>query len=883
MTQVGKSFKDVVEDEVSVINARRILLKRSPNSRHFNESVTREAAMKHQPDLVQIVQPHGRAHAFHPAKGQDERGMEVPHLKSEFEITGLALSGGGIRSAAFCLGVMQGMNIVVNDDPDAPHKAAAAPKRKEWLDAIDYLSTVSGGGYMGISVAVGQKQTQGHFPYDSLLDQQETIETQHIRNHAQYLTPRGLPDVFVGLVALLRGQMINAMIFFGIILALCALTVLVKPTVSSLARQGFDVSNGYVSGVFLWTSLIGGLFLLLQLGYVFLFQSQHPMLPHIFKPTNLQQREAAANWLWLPMGLCALVFWAEFQSYVLAALFEVSAARHAGALPKNAGIMVELIYRMNLGSGKSWSVFLTGAVAIVGFGNKLLAVAAGSLGASTWAGALKHWFSRLAIYLLGLLIPLLLWFTYLVVCYWGILDDTAAATSIVRFGPSWLAQPWWFGVPVWLAYALIAAVVLAISCFVTPNANSMHSYYRDRLSRAFLWQRDKLEAEARGEFVKAEITQKRADAKGGGVDNFTLSSLKSHDVDGAWYADVKYAPYLLINTAVNIEHSKYLNRRGRNADSFFFSPLYVGSAATGYAATIDLERIHPNMNIGTAMAISGAAASANMGASTIPVLTFSLAALNIRLGYWLPNPRYVNTCNPNSFQLNCGPLYFAKETFGLLTENTPNVYLTDGGHFDNLGLYELLRRRCKTLVVVDGEADPQMNFGALIRLQRYARIDLGVLIDLPLDELRDAAKQISLKTPHGPTGDANKCNGPHVAVGRITYSEDEIGILFYIKSVMSGDESDLVRDYQRRNTDFPHETTLDQFFSEEQFEVYRALGFHSANNFFSGKDRAAMIKSGINENWPDLLKKALTRLDIPPAYVTQIVERQRSALRDGRP
>jgi hypothetical protein len=70
--------------------------------------------------------------------------------------------------------------------------------------------------------------------------------------------------------------------------------------------------------------------------------------------------------------------------------------------------------------------------------------------------------------------------------------------------------------------------------------------------------------------------------------------------------------------------------------------------------------------------------------------------------------------------------------------------------------------------------------------------------------------------------------GSHCAVGNITYSTNpaEDGLLFYFKASLSGDENDVILDYKRKHPDFPHETTIDQFFGEQQLEAYRALGFH---------------------------------------------------------
>jgi hypothetical protein len=194
-------------------------------------------------------------------------------------------------------------------------------------------------------------------------------------------------------------------------------------------------------------------------------------------------------------------------------------------------------------------------------------------------------------------------------------------------------------------------------------------------------------------------------------------------------------------------------------------------------------------------------------------------------------------------------LYFFNEMFGRLSEEGSLVYLTDGGHVENLGIYELLRRRCRLIIAVDAEADPEMSFGALVKLERYARIDLGVRIDLPWAAIRDstrlASKEIA-ETGGLPPDQAR--HGPHVALGSIYYpwgkndrDEDEhTGVLLYVKSSLSGDESDYIIDYKRRYPDFPHETTADQLFSEEQFEVYRALGFHALYQALRLRDVVSM-------------------------------------------
>jgi hypothetical protein len=141
------------------------------------------------------------------------------------------------------------------------------------------------------------------------------------------------------------------------------------------------------------------------------------------------------------------------------------------------------------------------------------------------------------------------------------------------------------------------------------------------------------------------------------------------------------------------------------------------------------------------------------------------------------------------------------------------VNVSDGGHLENLGVYELLRRRCRLIIAVDGECDPLLRFGSLVQLVRFALIDMGVKISIDLDAVR-----------LGPDGRSRA----HWALATIDYGRGEVGHLVYVKSSMTGDENEYVRDYRSHYPLFPHEPTTDQFFDETQFEVYRALGHHIA-------------------------------------------------------
>lgn len=801
----------------------------------------------------------------------DERQHPFPKMSSDHDLVGLALSGGGVRSASFCLGVLQGLDAVVPDDT-----------RPQILDAVDYLSTVSGGGYIGGSLVSGMLQAEGRFPFSSKFDQMETFGTQHLRDHSNYLAPTGGLDWVVGAVVLLRGFLINALLVAGLVFLACAVTVAIYADEGHLGGDWVP-GLGWVPIPFAWTGIVVTAFIGVQLPWI----AQHiGLLPSA--SSTLGDRERVGTRLAYLLLFCVGVASLDFQSFVLRGLFDAvhlslcrSAAAGAhpaecAALQQQAGWLGMALSRVGLGAGAPWASLATAVAALGAFGTKLVKVAGATFGDRSWSGILKHWGSRVAIALGSLVVPLALWAVYLSLCFAAIQiigGESPPACCGLPVDPDRIAGSARYGLP--LAGAALGALFLIACCFLPANANSLHGYYRDRLSRAFLWTAPPPAAEAPNPGEAPAHTARTAPVV---PDRIALSHLAFRPMPGGGAGpDVEVSvPYLIINTAVNLEGSRYANRRGRNADSFILSPLYSGSEATGYVATSELQRRDPHLDLATAMAISGAAASANMGASTIRPLTFSLAVLNVRLGYWLPNPKRLPAWRASFLARleRAWPLSFAREAAGRLDEDSPMVYLTDGGHFDNLGVYELLKRRCKVVIAVDAEADPPMNFESLIRLERCARIDLGVRIDLPWEALRRWSREVTVDAPHGPDDDLTDCVGPHVAVGRIQYSETDVGVLIYIKSCITGDENDLIRDYRRRNPDFPHETTLDQFFTEEQFEVYRALGFHAARSFFTGQDRFGFSPAHPDAAWRDKLTSALRRLDVPPAAIAAIVAQQ---------
>jgi hypothetical protein len=349
----------------------------------------------------------------------------------------------------------------------------------------------------------------------------------------------------------------------------------------------------------------------------------------------------------------------------------------------------------------------------------------------------------------------------------------------------------------WLHGGYVAAATIYALGLVNVNFISPHRYYRNRLVETYLLRHD---PEARYK-VKRDGRQ-------------LLSELGRS----------RKAPYHLINGSLNLPTGDSPELRGRDSDFFLFSRHFCGSPIMGYRPTIEWERYDGHLDLGTAMAISGAAASPHMGTTTPRGSSFLLTVLNIRLGYWLRRPNAV-TWLPTWLVRSVGgpgPSYLVREMFGqlrltyrFLGWKIPYVNVSDGGHIENLGVYELLRRRCKFIIAIDGECDPKLEFPSLMTLIEFAWIDFGVQIDIDLAELKLNEDRFSRT---------------HFTLGRIEYPDGQQGLLLYIKLSVTGNEDAYVLDYRRANESFPHESTLDQVFEESQFEAYRALGEHVAGD-----------------------------------------------------
>jgi len=411
-------------------------------------------------------------------------------------------------------------------------------------------------------------------------------------------------------------------------------------------------------------------------------------------------------------------------------------------------------------------------------------------------------------------------------------------------------MPW---AMVFIAGIVLGVLIYAASHVLSINRYSLHGLYRNRLVRAFL-------GASRSE--KERDKTKNAFTDFDGRDSPLLQELWQHGVKPT---GVHWKPLHVISGALNLVSSKNLAWQERMAAPFTFSPLHCGSGSavfsdgayrTTYATADQPQPYGGNLTLGTAMAISGAAVSPSMGYNSSPGVAFLMALFNVRLGWWLANPRGDNPYYSAVKPTNALRPFFM-EMFGLTSETERWVYLTDGGHFENLGLYEMVRRRCRVIVVSDAGCDPDYSFEDLGNALRKIWIDLGVRIDLHgLDLLKKRFKE--RPTPAE--------QAPYWAIGDIRYGEADggeakDGLLLYFKSGLHGTEPMGVLSYAIAHATFPHETTLNQFFSESQFESYRALGYEIAGRAFElGGGLAVDAKTKMPPTFLSIVEKLKTQM-----------------------
>ena len=446
-----------------------------------------------------------------------------------------------------------------------------------------------------------------------------------------------------------------------------------------------------------------------------------------------------------------------------------------------------------------------------------------------------------ALFLIILVVGLSLLIDYLLVGYALIESPLLGA---VQPGSTYGGDLKWLGI----GFAAILFVALLAWLRVNINRFSAHALYRNRLMRAYL----------------GASNPKRSPNPFTGFDegdNYRMHELWKPGKD-------TWQPFHVVNMALNVVASSRLAWQERKAEPFTATPLHCGTAtfsgttahSLGYRPSKKYGSRYGGMTLGTAMAISGAAASPNMGYHSSPMVTLLLALFNVRLGWWLGNPGAPGEETYDSDGPNIAIKPYIFEMFGQTTDTRRYVYLSDGGHFENLGLYEMIRRRCRCIVVSDAGCDPEYGFEDLGNAVRKIAIDLGVYINF------GTLKELKPRTKDGPGAES-----VYYAVGEIDYKtapewksdgNPENGVILYVKPGYHGTEGAGIVAYAKSHATFPHETTGDQFFSESQFESYRTLGFEIMQKVF---DRGYAEFKKKSETTPTICQLIGVLKDVEPA------------------
>ncbi|MDP8568289.1 patatin-like phospholipase family protein [Methylophilus aquaticus] len=779
-----------------------------------------------------------KTESFDVVLGKELEGMA--HLRGHTRrdnLVGLAFSGGGIRSATLNLGILQGL------------------ARKGLLDKFDYLSTVSGGGYIGAWFSSLIKHNnhintvQAELIASTLPHSAETRKLtaaekaiQWLRSYSNYLTPKtGLftADTLAAIAQWMTNTLLNQVLLAGLLVSLMMAVIFVSHSeIHSTLTPAFSLNVEMLVNLLenAWQTPFG------KTGAALILISLTASF-YLCRQPCLSPAHATYPILAFLCGVCGIasLFWPMPSQSWQHIILSYPASSQPALVTPNLWIGV--------GVPVSSLLISTSLIALMGISGRLINVTT----REWWhrIGGINIGFCTLWLALFGFALYLPYW-----IDHWLRMLDTSEkslvgiASWLFAFLTSRLGKSETTGNEApnstkgrlirLLPYMVITLILLvsgylSYSLYLSPhralwfatallivvigswridiNVFSLHNFYRNRLTRCFLG--------------ATNLSRK--------PNNFT--GFDSHD-DLAMSALRGQRPTHIVNTALNISDGSQLAWQERKAASFMFSPYYCGFKLPESEIWYDTHHYtgEGGPALGSLIATSGAAASPNMGYHTNPVMGFIMTIFNARLGRWFGNPLHENYFNRlllglgKTRRLKNPPerkspfwnlFYLVKELITNTGLSSGYLYLSDGGHFENLGIYELVRRRCKLIVAVDGGADGEYEFEDLGNAIRKCKVDFGITITINIDALLP-----SKDCKYG----AFKCGSRHFAIGRIDYlgdgNPDHMGYLVYIKSSLTGDEPADLINFKLQEPSFPHHNTVDQFFNESQFESYRRLGEH---------------------------------------------------------
>lgn len=810
----------------------------------------------------------------------------------------LALSGGGIRSATFCLGVLQALSRARS--PRAQNESADLPL----LSEFDYLSTVSGGGYIGsflyslflpdrLRACPGETQEAkakeaAQNAYDvlryeppgrissSALYQDEDIGKgpgAWLRENGRYLTPTGSGDMAYAVSMTWRNWLsLHFVIGMPVLLALSLLFLL---KLSCLDNLFLLPAAAMLLGV-----------LPCALAYwLVLPKEQLDDTPSLNNPAAHYTKGvlvvlilcAAAICLFNGAPLLALLSlaFASIATFALAiAQYWVNELKRLeGQEGGQSGVNSVRNYRVVVTRNLSKTLIAFAGLLFLAFLGTLAEeiyerldnlATAGTLGVLPvliWLvrklallkdeKTLPGWLTRLPLDALGLLGGALM---LLVVCLaWALLVlwITSGGTDVLRQDG--------FQLRLLILVALSAGLIWVTHRFVGfLNTSTLQPFYASRLTRAYL-------GASNGKRFNGSDSERHKRMS-------VAEPLRDDDLSVAdYFGPCTAGPVHLVNVTMNltVDPSEQLVQRDRKGKPLCIAPgwstngalpmpgvILDGTPCGRAAAPLGQSEIFQPLSIGQWIGVSGAAISTGLGRTSSLGISLLLGLANIRLGVWWPgrlleageyqwtsrDPWLVTKLPTQSY-------LFYELTAKFHGHRRDYQYLSDGGHFENTAAYELIRpeRNVELIVVCDCGCDPTYQFDDLSNLVRLARIDHKVEIREDPGVLQNPIlRQVfgSLAEFREPPADDNTRCAVLLNVVPCTGQAPQRRILVLKPRLIASLAPD-VQNYARTNPDFPNQTTADQFFDEAQFESYRQLGLSIGSLLFGGDAGGTLVSKAL--------------------------------------
>jgi hypothetical protein len=703
----------------------------------------------------------GRPLERHPAHEPGEVGAAGPtrHVRA------ICCSGGGIRAAAFALGGMQALG----------RREAG---RRSWYEDVDLVTAVSGGSYMAGSFAIVDHELSPTQRAEALPYAPGSPEDNRLRAHTRYLVED--PKIAtIGLLSILYGLLLNLLPILG--------TIYISAKVEGFLLFELGIlTHGPNTWFVHHLATYGVVAVALAAAGVLLFAVER--IHDVYRSPREPLTDFARAW--------------AIRLLISAAVFALAFV----AVPEVLRLLSTS--RIDLKpAGVSWGAQLGSFVATTG---ALVALVKGSVGKfkaklQTSAGTS----GTVATYTKRALRWLAPWAGSAIAV--GLLISAFLTWTI---GAAYDGLQWSEGVLMLLA----AAVILVWQALTDVNRNSIHPFYKERLSSAFAIRRvdaDRAEeiryarpirlSEFGGDAADSEAAPRRPE--------LVVCAAVNTDEEGVVPAGRGCAPFTFSSHRIGISSGTMFDGERSGANDQLMRPTQDYEEAAGIRL----------MTLPAAVAVSGAAVSPAMGRMTRAPLRLLLGLANVRLGLWLPNPRISNLPPaplPNErspwrlvqWQLHQpGMLSLLRELLGRTGLRGRWIYVTDGGHYENLGLVEALRRGATEIIVFDASGDAPHSWSAFGQAVETARADLGVQIDLD-------------PTPMTPPSDGRT---PTLVVeGSCSYPDGVRARLVLCKLAMPKDvpASWDVAAWASSHKTFPHDSTAQQLYGDREFEAYRRLG-----------------------------------------------------------